>query len=107
VNETRSTAVMSDTTAMFRRHHRHPGSASLARRARIGRSSRRHSRTASPNGRSTRTGRLYASNKVSVQLVEMVRATFPVTPCRPARHDFEYRRCGTANLFLASAPLQG
>jgi hypothetical protein len=28
-------------------------------------------------------------------------------PGQPARHDYEYRRCGTANLFIGCAPLEG
>jgi len=46
-------------------------------------------------------------DEVPVQLVEEVRTPVPAKPGRPARHDYEYRRCGTANLFLAFAPLQG
>ena len=35
------------------------------------------------------------------QLIGEVRPTTPVAPGRPARHDYEYRRNGTANVFLA------
>ena len=31
----------------------------------------------------------------------------PVAPGRPARHDYEYKRNGTANLFMLFAPLEG
>ena len=46
-------------------------------------------------------------DEVPVQLVEEVRTPIPAEPGRPARHDYEYRRCGTANLFIAFAPLLG
>jgi hypothetical protein len=42
-----------------------------------------------------------------VQLVEETRAPRPVAPGQPARYDYEYRRKGTANLFLAVEPLAG
>jgi len=35
------------------------------------------------------------------QLIGEVRQSTPVAPGRPARHDYEYRRNGTANVFLA------
>jgi hypothetical protein len=31
----------------------------------------------------------------------------PLKPGRPARHDYEYERNGTANLFMLFAPLEG
>jgi DDE superfamily endonuclease len=31
----------------------------------------------------------------------------PAKPGQPARHDYEYERNGTANLFMMSAPLEG
>jgi transposase len=46
-------------------------------------------------------------DEVPVQLVDEVRTPLPAAPGRPARIDYEYRRCGTANLFLAFAPLLG
>lgn len=46
-------------------------------------------------------------DEVPVQLVEEVRTPLPPAPGRPARFDYEYRRCGTANLFIAFAPLLG
>lgn len=38
------------------------------------------------------------------QLVEEVRVPLPVGPGRPALHDYEYRRRGTANLFVCFEP---
>ena len=46
-------------------------------------------------------------DEVPVQLVEEVRAPLPPRPGRRERYDYEYRRCGTANLFIAFAPLLG
>jgi transposase len=42
-----------------------------------------------------------------VQLVGETRAPIPGAPGRPERYDYEYTRNGTANLFLAFAPLVG
>lgn len=42
-----------------------------------------------------------------VQLVEETRTPHPVAPGQPARYDYEYRRQGTANLFLTVEPLAG
>ncbi len=42
-----------------------------------------------------------------VQLVEETRAPRPVAPGQPARYDYEYRRKGTANIFLTVEPLAG
>ena len=41
------------------------------------------------------------------QLVSELRAPVPVRPGQPARYDYEYRREGTANLFLLFEPLRG
>jgi DDE superfamily endonuclease len=41
------------------------------------------------------------------QLVSEVRVPLPVRPGTPARYDYEYKREGTANLFLLSQPLIG
>jgi hypothetical protein len=41
------------------------------------------------------------------QLVEEVRTPLPRAPGRPERVDYEYRRRGTANLFLLLEPLAG
>ena len=38
------------------------------------------------------------------QLIEETRAPLPATLGRPARHDYEYRRRGTANLFVCFEP---
>jgi len=43
----------------------------------------------------------------SKQLLEHVRVPLPPKRGQPARVDDEYRRCGTANIFLAVEPLQG
>ena len=37
----------------------------------------------------------------------MSRVPIPAKPGQPARHDYEYGRNGTANLFMLFAPLQG
>jgi hypothetical protein len=42
-----------------------------------------------------------------VQLVSEVRQPLPTRPGRPARYDYEYRREGTAKLFLFVQPLRG
>jgi transposase len=42
-----------------------------------------------------------------VQLVGEVRTPLPPRPGQPARYDYEYRRAGTANLFLFVQPLRG
>jgi len=43
----------------------------------------------------------------SRQLVAETRAPLPAEPGRAERHDYEYERCGTANLFMLSEPLAG
>ena len=50
---------------------------------------------------------LVCLDEVSKQLVAEVRTPIPMEPGRPACHDYEYRRNGTANLFMAFAPLEG
>jgi hypothetical protein len=42
-----------------------------------------------------------------VQLIGETRTPIPAKPGRPERYDYEYKRNGTANLFLAFAPLVG
>src|SRR5688572_4624338 len=42
-----------------------------------------------------------------VQLVEETRVPRPVAAGQPALHDYEYRRKGTANVFMAVEPLAG
>ncbi len=43
----------------------------------------------------------------SKQLVAETRQPIPAKPGSPARHDYEYERNGTANLFMMFAPLEG
>jgi hypothetical protein len=41
------------------------------------------------------------------QLIGETRVPIPGSPGQPARHDYEYRRCGVCNIFLACEPLAG
>lgn len=41
------------------------------------------------------------------QLIAETRTPLPARPGRPARHDYEYTRHGTANVFMAIEPLTG
>lgn len=41
------------------------------------------------------------------QLIAETRASIPAAPGRPARQDYEYKRCGVCNLFMANEPLTG
>lgn len=41
------------------------------------------------------------------QLIKETRKPLPMEPGNEAREDFEYERCGVANIFLASEPLKG
>jgi transposase len=50
---------------------------------------------------------LVCLDETSKQLVAETRAPIPMAPRRPVRHDYEYRRAGVANLFMAFAPLEG
>ena len=43
----------------------------------------------------------------SKQLISEVREPLAASPGRPARHDYEYERNGTANLFIVCEPLAG
>jgi len=43
----------------------------------------------------------------SKQLIAETRVPIPAKAGRPARHDYEYHRNGTANLFMMFAPLEG
>jgi hypothetical protein len=43
-------------------------------------------------------------DEASKQLVAETRAPLPVAPGQPAREDYEYERCGTANLFMIFEP---
>ena len=46
-------------------------------------------------------------DETSKQLIGETRAPIEAKPGRPARYDYEYRRNGTANLFMLFAPLEG
>ena len=50
---------------------------------------------------------LVCLDETSKQLVAETRAPVPMRPGQPARHDYEYERNGTANLFMLFAPLEG
>ena len=41
------------------------------------------------------------------QLIAETRTPIPASPGQPAKHDYEYRRCGMCNIFLACEPLAG
>ena len=41
------------------------------------------------------------------QLIAETKVPIPATPGQPARHDYEYRRCGVCNIFMACEPLAG
>ena len=46
-------------------------------------------------------------DETSKQLVAETRTPLPAEPGQPERVDYEYERCGTANLFLTCEPLAG
>jgi DDE superfamily endonuclease len=46
-------------------------------------------------------------DEASKQLVADVTPPLPMEPSQPARQDYEYERCGTANLFMVFEPLAG
>jgi hypothetical protein len=46
-------------------------------------------------------------DETSKQLIKETQTPIPAKPGRPARHDYEYERNGTANLFMLFAPLEG
>jgi hypothetical protein len=46
-------------------------------------------------------------DEVPYQMIGEVRVPVPATPGRRGRSDYEYRRCGTANLFIVIEPLAG
>jgi hypothetical protein len=46
-------------------------------------------------------------DETSKQLIAETRVPIPAKPGQPARHDYEYERNGTANLFMLFAPLEG
>ena len=41
------------------------------------------------------------------QLIRETRTAIPAAAGRPERYDYEYERCGTGNIFMASEPLAG
>jgi hypothetical protein len=41
------------------------------------------------------------------QMIKETRLPMPMKPGQEAREDYEYERCGVANIFLASEPLNG
>ncbi len=41
------------------------------------------------------------------QLIGETRISIPASPGHPAKYDYEYKRCGTCNIFLACEPLAG
>jgi len=41
------------------------------------------------------------------QLIAETRVPIHASPGQPSRYDYEYKRCGTCNIFLASEPLAG
>ena len=46
-------------------------------------------------------------DEVSKQLVKDITPPVPMQPGQPTREDYEYERCGTANLFMICEPLAG
>lgn len=51
--------------------------------------------------------RIICMDEVSTQLLADTREPIPLAPGRPARTDYEYERCGTANVFIGVEPLRG
>jgi len=41
------------------------------------------------------------------QLIAETKVPISASPGKPARHDYEYKRCGVCNIFLACEPLAG
>src|SRR5436309_14570081 len=50
---------------------------------------------------------LVCLDEMPKQLVAEARTPVPARPGQPARFDYEYRRCGVANVFMAFEPLLG
>lgn len=50
---------------------------------------------------------LVCLDETSKQLTAETRVPIAAKPGQPGRHDYEYRRNGTANLFMMFAPLEG
>ena len=46
-------------------------------------------------------------DELNKPLVAEIQTPLPVEPGQPARFDYEYERCGTANLFMINEPLIG
>ncbi len=49
---------------------------------------------------------LVCLDEASKQLISETRKSIPVEPGKPKRIDSEYRRCGTASVFMMTAPLE-
>jgi transposase len=49
---------------------------------------------------------LVCLDEASKQLIAETRDSIPVEPGKPKRVDAEYRRCGTASVFMMNAPLE-
>ena len=41
------------------------------------------------------------------QLIDETKLSIPTSPGQPGKHDYEYKRCGVCNIFLACEPLAG
>jgi hypothetical protein len=41
------------------------------------------------------------------QLIAETQTPIPASPGQPVRHDYEYKRCGVCNIFMACEPLAG
>lgn len=50
---------------------------------------------------------MVCTDEASKQLVADITPPQPMLPGKPARQDYEYERCGTANLFMVCEPLVG
>ena len=50
---------------------------------------------------------LVCLDEASKQLIAETRKSIPVAPGKPKRVDAEYRRCGTASVFMMTAPWEG
>ena len=51
--------------------------------------------------------RIVCRDEISTQLLDDIHEPVPAQPAQRARRDYEYERCGTANIFLGFAPLRG
>lgn len=49
---------------------------------------------------------LVCLDEASKQLIAETRKSIPIEPGKPKRVDAEYRRCGTASIFMMTAPLE-